>query len=59
MTLLIAGISAPLGGFVTGPDPGPGSGPGTDTCGGAPRPPVRRSMLSTSTATHPTHDVSR
>jgi hypothetical protein len=56
MTRIIADISVFLDGFVTRPDSSPDNGLGT---GGAPRTLVQRSVISTSTATHLTCDVSR
>jgi hypothetical protein len=56
MTRIITDISVSLDGFVTGPDPRPDNGLGT---GEAPRTLVQRSVISTSTATHLTCDVSR
>jgi hypothetical protein len=56
MTRIIADISVSLDGFVTGPDPSSDNGLGTS---GAPRTLVQRSVISRSTATHLTYDVSR
>jgi hypothetical protein len=54
MTRIIADISVSLDGFVTG------LGAGTPLfSGGAPRTLMQRSVISTSTATHLTYDVSR
>ena len=64
MTRIIADIPVSLDGFVTGPTPlhlAPvvlGAGTPVFT-GGAPRTLVQGSVISTSTATHLTYDVSR
>ncbi|MGK5741073.1 hypothetical protein [Micromonospora sp. URMC 103] len=57
MTRIIADISVSLDGFVTGPD----NSRTTlgEPAGGAPRTMARRSVISASTATHLTYDVSR